>query len=52
MSVYFIALPLTVLVCDMRAYVVIRDTEYQAVTVGAGEADLYIETSNGDVAIK
>jgi uncharacterized membrane protein len=32
MSLYFIALPLTVLAFDMPAYVVIGDTEYQAVT--------------------
>jgi hypothetical protein len=32
MSVYFVALPLTVLVFDMPAYVVIGDTEYEAVT--------------------
>lgn len=32
LSVYFIAMPITVLVLDMPAYVILGDTEYQAVT--------------------
>lgn len=32
LSLYFIAMPITVLVMDMPAYIILGDTEYQAVT--------------------
>ncbi len=38
--------------CALPILATKTDTDHLIGTIGAGEADLYIETSNGDVTIK